>query len=63
MIIMNLKKKTILSSIMILFVFSSFSLAFAGEGWILEETDKYYYYVEIEEDEVILAKGIVSFIV
>ena len=58
MIIMNLKKKTILASIMILFVFSSFSLATAAEGWEIEEDEDYYYYVEIKEDGVVLAKGI-----
>ena len=60
---MKLKKRSILTSIMILFVFSSFSLASAAEGWILEENDNYYYYVEIEQNGANLAKGIVSFIV
>ncbi|MHA1979468.1 MAG: hypothetical protein ACTSXN_00010 [Promethearchaeota archaeon] len=60
---MILKKKTILTSIMILFVFSSFSLASAAEGWELEESDNLYYYVEVKEDGGVLAKGIVSFTV
>ncbi|MHA1522510.1 MAG: hypothetical protein ACTSRK_20265 [Promethearchaeota archaeon] len=60
---MNIKKKTILTSIMILFVFSSFSLATAAEGWILEEGDNFYYYIEIKEDGTMLAKGIVGFVV
>lgn len=63
MIILILKKKTILTSIMILFVFSSFSLASAAEGWELEESDNLHYYVEVKEDGGVLAKGIVSFTV